>query len=978
MNHLQRPRTTGQNAIVLRIQVLGPVGATDDTIGSELIRLALGGPRPRATLAILALAAPRTCTTDQIVDGLWGEDPPPSARNAVQVNVTMLRKVLRPHDVDIARVGDGYALTGSARIDIGEFDELVSAGRTALRAGDAKRSAEALTTGLELWQGTPFDGLDGAPFSGTALPVLNATRAAALADLAEAHLRIGDPAAAVATGQAMVADYPLDERGWAALATAHYCSGQQDLALDTCRRGRDLLVEELGVDPTNTLTDVEQQILDHAVPDRSPRRTAQARPELPAASMPAAPLPLVGRDDLVAEVLDRYAGGARLVTLVGMGGIGKTSVALAVAHRLAEDRRVWFCPCETDQDGPAVWSRVLATLGVDVDDEPDTALSAARPAGVVVLDNVEQVDGIGLLVDGVLDSAPGLSLLVTSRRPTGVRAEHLVPVPALDRSAAEDLFRARAAQVGRGGLANHREQIRQLCALLDGIPLAVELAAGQVRAVTPKQLLARFESHRTSVLDGADRRVVPNRQASLRRVLQDSYDTLDDQPQRLVQLLGSLEGWVSTEFVEFAAEGWLDDVLDALGPVVDVGLVTTDDAGRVRMLGPVREFAAGLGPRAQLDERVVSTALSVAASAAPRLFGAGAAAALDEIRADADVLSGCLERLLEAGDGERAGQLVLDLNRFWLMSGRLVDGRRLIGRASHAPGAGAATATRLAILAGTYASYVNDPLAVPTLQAALAAAETLDLPIDRLLVNGWCCLAAYAGQHGDISAADAAVARAGMLADASGDRTLISLARDIAGFVAAHSGDHQRSFDHALASLDEARLGSHYDLAHILVTISEDLLRLDRADEALVFAEEAFDIAATIDVGPLLGHILLARGSALVASRQSAAARGCLLEALRHITERGADPVATANILVTLAAAFGQEHRDEQACRSAGAAKTLFRGQSGTGGHVDDPEIRAALDAVRARLGEQRFESLATLGGLDPQRTIEGLLASST
>ena len=173
----------------MAIRLLGPVSAVNDQRG-----IALGGPRPLAALCVLALAAPRTCSTDHLVDGLWGDTPPATARNAVQVSITGLRKALVPHGVRIERVGDGYRLAGEYSVDVHDFDELVAQGRAALRAGDVPRSIEALHAGLGLWEGLAFQGLDRAAFVEAARQHVDATRTGALTDLALAQLRIGDAA----------------------------------------------------------------------------------------------------------------------------------------------------------------------------------------------------------------------------------------------------------------------------------------------------------------------------------------------------------------------------------------------------------------------------------------------------------------------------------------------------------------------------------------------------------------------------------------------------------------------------------------------------------------------------------------------------------------------------------------------------------------------------------------------------------------
>ncbi len=957
---------------MLQVRLLGAVGAAS---GADDVPL--GGPKPRAVLAVLGLAAPRACSSDTIIDSLWGEEPPASARNAVQVHVTGLRKSLRPHGVEIERVGDGYALRGPVSVDVDEFETLVSGGRAALRSGDVARSVQMLAAALDLWGGAPFGGIDAAPFTVGARPQLEGTRSAALSDLAEAHLRSGDPHAAACTAQQLLDDHPYDERGWITLATAHYWQGQQDLALQTCRRARDVLLDELGIDPTAALAEVESQILRHSLVDRTVAAAPVAAPPKP--QLPALPQLVAGRDELVADVVERLRQGQRLVTLVGLGGIGKTTLALAVAHRLADEgQSVAFCPLETDVEPSAALDRVCRVLGVEPEDDPSAALAAARPGAVLVLDNAEQVAGFGTPLDELLAAAPALVALVTSRRPTGARLEHAVAVPPLSAQSAQDVFLTHAERVRPGIGAGQADAVQDLCALLDGIPLALELAAGRVRTLTPQQLLRRIEDQRTSVLDGSATTAVPARQASLGRVLREAYDALPAPARRLFELLGSYDGWVSIELLEASAQDWVPDTVEALDELVACGLVELDLEGRTRMRRPIRELAHSLGPRGDLDARLVRQVVELATGSAPLLFGAGATQALHRLRRDEDALVVALSRATESEDAGSAAALVLALNRYWLLSGRLNEGRRWIQRAVELPGHTDASSARLGVLAGTYASYLNQPGTPTLLTDALERVAHVGLPVDRLMVNGWCCLAAYAAHHGDVPTAERAAREAAVLAELSDDPGLVALARDVDGHVAAYVGDHDRSLAANLSGIADAqRSGDAHDVVNLMVNAAVDLMYLDRLDEAIAYADEAFDRCARVDVGPLLGYVLLIRGSALAIAERPAAARGNLLEALRIARDRYLDPLATADILYALGACATQEMMDDEACRCFGAADAVYAEQGVTSAERLAAAIVRTQRLVRDRVGDDRFATMAALGAADWDRAVDRLLGDA-
>ncbi|MDT0185037.1 BTAD domain-containing putative transcriptional regulator [Microbacterium sp. ARD31] len=961
------------------ITVLGPVTAVSD--GAEL---PLGGPRRRSVLAGLALSHPRPSTVDDLVDQLWGELPPASVRNAVQVNVTTLRKLLRAHGVDIARVGDGYVLTGDVEVDARTFEHLVSAGRAALRAGDPGRSAELFDRALDLWSGAPLSGIDAEGLLQAARPGLEQTRATALAELGDARLRIRDEAGAATAAHTLLEAHPYDERGWSVLAQALYWSGQQAEALGACAQARRVLRDDLGVDPTPALQDLETAILRHALPERAAPADAGPAVDDPEpdgatfAPLPALPEPFVGRQEEVAEALHLLGHGRRTLTLVGIGGMGKTTLATVVAHELAAaGTPVAFCRLETEVTAAAALARVAREVGVDPNDDDLVAAVATRVDGaVLVLDNLEGVDGVRGLVDALGARAPGLRLLLTSRRPTGAAGELTLLLAPLAPEHAVELFVHRAEQVRPGIGAADRGAVRELCQLVDGIPLALEVAAARVRTFTPGQLVERFAQQRTSPLAPSPSRTGPR--ASLLDVLAESHAALGEPARRTFELLGSFRGWVSLELLEAAADGMVHDLEDALEELVSCGLVSLDLEGRAAMREPVRQFARTRGERTALDERLRRAALGLAEDTAAGLFGPTAGASVARLARDHDTLDVALTDASAAGDAESGARLAVALHRYWLLTGRLAEGHAVLHRLVSTPPPDPAQAVRVAVLAGTFASYLNQTGTQAQLEEALGRAAALGLEVDRIVVNGWCCLAAFAAHHGDLPTARSAAARAAELASSSNQRQLVSLARDVEGHVAAYAGDHETSLRANLQSLAEARDEEDtYDVVHLLLSAAVDLLYLDRADQALHLSTEAFDRVATLDVGPLLGSVLLVHGSALVVAGQPVTARASLLEALRITRERYPDPLASADILCTLGACATHQLDDATAARCYGAADAAYDQHGVAPQERLAPAIVAARRESEQRLPDGAFAVLAALGSGDTARTVDLLLDDS-
>ena len=341
-------------------------------------------------------------------------------------------------------------------------------------------------------------------------------------------------------------------------------------------------------------------------------------------------------------------------------------------------------------------------------------------------------------------------------------------------------------------------------------------------------------------------------------------------------------------------------MLDSLEELTTAGLVAHDH-GRLRVLTPVREFCRGLDGRERYVARLLERAVDFALDGPAEIAGPDAPAEVERLVGAEDALVSALRRTDETGAAAAATALVLRLHRVWLLAGRLLDARRWIEMTLAQPSLDARSRVRLAVLAGTFASYVNDPGASATLDTALQEVAVLALPPDRIVVNGWCCLAATAAAHGQTERARTAAARAAELAASSGSATLVALARDLAAYVAALTGDHEAALEPSLAGLDEARqTGDVYDVVVMLVNAADNLAHLGRIAEASLLIDEAFDRAAQIVLGPLVGNVLSTRGMVRTLAGDFAVARSDLKESLRIALDRYPDPLGMADGLFHL------------------------------------------------------------------------------
>ena len=579
--------------------MLGAVEASDGT-GAPL-RVPAG--HVTVVLLALAVAGHRPVPADRLADLLWGDDPPARAANAVQVYVRRLRRVLGAGAVVTS--ADGYALDPAAGVDLTAVERLLDDASAARRTGRWQHAADLLGEALAHWRG-PLGGVHG---EGAWLLAergrLEAAREQAELDRLDALVRAGRPGDALPEATVRAARHPLDERHQALLVAALAGSGRRLEALTAYRRTRVALRDELGLEPGPLLEAAYARVLQPPDPDAP----ADGTPG-PGGRTPAPVHPILGRDADLAAVTGLLRADARLVTVTGPGGVGKTRFALEAAGRLERPGGppvVWV-PLSELTRADDVPGALAGALGL-WDARPD-ALEAVvghlrRSPALLVLDNFEHVAAAAHVVDRLLTDAAGTRCLVTSRTVLHVHGEHqhrLSPLP-LDGAGpgpAEELLRARIRAV-RPDLPFDRPTlaaVRRICRAVDGLPLALELAAARTAVLSPATIADQLEAAPAD-LAAPDAVVGGHRHRSLRALVGWSADLLTSDARMLLARLSVFRGGFTVDAATAVADHdgrFGGRVPDLLAQLRDASLVTTDAAGpdRLRMLVMVRESAASL------------------------------------------------------------------------------------------------------------------------------------------------------------------------------------------------------------------------------------------------------------------------------------------------------------------------------------------------------------------------------------------------
>ncbi|MEV6947611.1 BTAD domain-containing putative transcriptional regulator [Streptomyces sp. NPDC051172] len=755
----------------MRFGVLGPLTVWDD----NGVAVRVPEAKVRALLADLLAHDGGPVSADRLIHDLWGDRPPGRPAGALQAKVSQLRRVLGRDRVVRQPSGYRLRLDGDAdEVDATRFRDLVD---RAHDVADPSTRAALFTEALELWRGPAYADFADREFVRGAAQRLTEQRLSALEEQAEARLAVGDQALLAGELTDLVARHPLRERFRALQMRALYAAGRQSEALTAYEDLRSRLVADLGVDPSPELAALHQAVLrqdpelravrNAALPHpRGERDAISSRPPAEAnagagpapSSLPASLTPLIGRDEALVHLSELLCA-ARLVTLSGPGGVGKTRLAVAAADAVhcggaAEGLPdgTWFVEFSGVRDGTAAELAQIVTAALGISDHAPSAMpvsgtGARSPAhhlaavlrdrrALLVLDNCEHVvDAAAELASLLLRTAPGLRVLATSQEPLGLPGEEVFAVEPLPTDDAVRLFTQRAAAAAPGFSlapdacdAAERAAVTEICHRLDGIPLALELAATRVRALGVHELAARL-GDRFQLLNSG-RRGAPERQQTLRAVIDWSWELLSAPERIVLRRLAAFSDGCDLQAAEAVCAGdgvTGTEVPDLVIRLVDrslVAVVAGPTGPRYRLLESVAAYATErlheMEDIAAVRDRHLSHYLALAERAEPELRGAGQRSWLTRLDAESGNLRVALDEALRravAGTPAQAARLAVSLAWWWLVRGRLTQARRSLRAVLDASTAANAESdhAELAVLHAAFALLTGDHATATTI-----------------------------------------------------------------------------------------------------------------------------------------------------------------------------------------------------------------------------------------------------------------------
>ena len=940
------------------VRILGGLEVLQDGI-----QIDLGPPRQRVLLARLLINPGETVTADRLLEDLWPGDVPDTARHALHVYVSKLRAALGPDRERLTRRNSGYRLSIEPdELDATRFVQLASEGRASLARGDPETAHEQLETALAMWRGPVFADIADEEFVRTEAVRLNEARLVALEQRLAADLELGRHDALVEELHDLTSRHPFRERFWEQLMLALYRSGRQSESLRVFQTARSQLAAELGIEPGPALRHLEGQVL---AQDPSLDLAHAPDPGAVPNNLPLLRTSFIGRRQEL-ELGSELLAGSRLLTLTGPPGSGKTRMAIRLAadHVGEFPHGTFFIPLAAITDVNLISTTIARNL--DLREAPgEKPLDSLRAflrdrRSLLVLDNFEQIIDGAPVIDELLNAAPGIKIMVSSRSPLGLTGEQEFPisplaVPATDETLdpadvhdydAVALFVARA----RGSDPNfvldsaNARAVAEVTARLDGLPLAIELAAARVKLLTPRDLLVRLDQS-LAVLTGGPADAA-SRHRTLRKAIAWSYDLLNPDEQILFRRLGVFRGFTLaaatavTDLTEEAVFAGIDSLLSKslIFRHADVG------EARFAMLETLREYALeqldAAGEREEAIRRYTDFFCHLAEKCELELTRETQHVAMQVLSRELDNIRHALVHALDADDPDPGLLLTGCIWRFWQSSGHLAEPIRwmeaLLASERASDPARAKGLTGLAGLAYWQGDYTK---ALSRYEEVLDIYRKLgDRHGEAETLYGMSLSATWTG---DVDAGDRLAEEARSAFDEIGAREGIGEVYMAQAFMAQRRGEHAAARPLWEASLAISReVGNHTLATTQLVGIAICAFHAGETQEAVRTA----------------------------------------LEALDEATEQENIPIASW--LLGFIAAFAVSAAPEEAVRLAGAVDS-FRQEAGGGMELEPLEIEDARTVASRVLDPDDLERAWTEGhaitleqAVDYARDMERLVSS--
>jgi predicted ATPase/DNA-binding SARP family transcriptional activator/Tfp pilus assembly protein PilF len=982
----------------LSCHLLGPV----QVIG-EAGEIPIHGLIRRRLLVRLLIAGGQAVPVERLREDLWDGRPPVSAASTLKSHISLLRRAIGP-DRLVYRDGAYILAMRPDELDASLFEADVTAGGALLRRGHVREAADVLAGGLGRWRGRALGDAADTSWGAPEAVRLEELRAVALESWLEARLVLGEFSDVVGDAEAAVAEHPLREGLWAKLILALYGCGRQADALRAYQRLRERLLEELGVTPSPALVSLEASILRHDV--RRPAivhgdgaaRTGVLSWGAPSdGNLPVELTSFISRPTELAR-LGSLIDGPGLVTLTGAGGTGKTRLALRAAREAAATRdAVWWCELAPIRDPAHIIREAAAAVGCT--EQPGIPLSRvvaerlAEGTQLVVLDNCEHLlDAAGAFAVDLCRAAPRLRVLATSRSPLEVEGEAVHRVPSMSVPGKQDdpddpegllgyesvrllVERARAHQPDFIVDQRNYRAVAALCAQLDGIPLALELAAARLRTMSVSDIESRLDDRFRLLTGGA--RTAPPRQQTLEACIDWSFDLLDDRERHTLGLLSVFSGGFDLDAAEVVIKDGDRPVHDVVGSLLDKSLLLADMTGisaRYRMLETVRAYAS-----AKLPGRIRTAArtaharyfLQLVELAAPHFYGSAQLAWRARLERDDDNLHAAFETLIDASDPEQALRFGSAACRFWNSRGLYGDEIDLVESALDRPAATDASWHRgRALAAAGYVLFRRGETARANLRLEEALRIARALPSAALAADALRSLAWVADRRGQRDAAIRFATEAVREATASGESHLMARAYDVRAAASQHLRPDDARADYARALRHCRAAGDGLGQASTLNNLAILELEQGRHHQARSYFSEALAVAEEVRDSALLPFLEYGVALTALLDGDLGAADPAFVRSLLSARRTGQRSLMAYAVL-GIAMARTSAGRAPEAAVLLGASAAAFEDL----GEQPEPTEAALRDGagttLRAALGEELESALAAGGRLRSSQLLD-------